>query len=217
MADETQEPTLEQLKAQLAEMEAAATKANTEAEQQKFVNQRQQRELDAQRRQWEQFQSQANTQDNGQEDDPIAARISQIEKRFASYQEENDIDRFKRNTGVGDDDMAEVLRMINDPMQSADLITFNQDSTANVYRSLKRAHDQLEIKRLREFKAKSEAAKQELEAKNAAANKHAVISGGGAAETKEDVDLSQMSSDDMLKQGLVPDLDPDDPIRPRGR
>jgi hypothetical protein len=222
MPDDTQIP-LEQapseqdngddLKAQLEKARADLARFQTEAEQQKHVNQRQQKMFDEQRRQIEQL-SQNAPQDA---EDPVLARLRQIEERQLFTEQDTALQTFKLRHGMSDEEYDKsVGQWLSDPANAQQAATFRQDGSANWSASLQNAYDKIQLAEFRAKQAQAAQVAAEGKAKQEQVNKTAVISGDAASAAPETVDLDNMSSDDIYDAGLL-EMDDNDPIRPSQR
>lgn len=111
----------------------------------------------------------------------------------------------------------QIRAIIDDPVKAADVAVWNpRTQSVDFERSVRNAYREVRLSEMEQMDAKSGAAREQAEAKRQQDLKLAHISGGGSGGEEETViDTSTMTSDEMLAKGLVQDMDPDDPIRPK--
>lgn len=116
-------------------------------------------------------------------------------------------------------DWTEIQEIINDPQKAAEVASFDAQGQPDVKKSLENARLRVRNARLEAAEAKAAEARAKMEAQRAQLKSDSTISGGGGSDREgEQVDLSGMTSDEMLEKfGQHMDIDPNDPIRPTTR
>ncbi len=211
------------LQQELALAKEEMAKVRTEAEQQKFVNQRQRIENDQNRRSMETLRGQL-TEQGYQE--PEETKENRMQGQLDAQADEMGLMRFKLENPEWKKNWDEMQNIFNDPSKAEEVAVFdrNADGRAvpNMFKSLSNALTRVEIAQLRELKAKTEEAKAGRADGQEVAKGQAHISGVSASEAEQVIDIrdpkntdgSPMSSDDMIRAGLV-DMDPRDPVKER--
>ena len=108
----------------------------------------------------------------------------------------------------------DVMAIINDPTRAQEAVTYDADGNLDYGKSYERAHSLVEIQKLREMKEATAAAKVDQKDTQEAQKLQATISGTTASETEETVEVSGLTSDQMIESGQL-DIDPRDPPRKR--
>ena len=108
----------------------------------------------------------------------------------------------------------EIQSIINDPVKVQGVVSSDRWGNADYAKSYQNAKMLVENRKLKAAQAATEVAKKDAETEQGRQKGLATISGTGASESEESVDVSTMTSDEMIDAGLV-DMDPRDPARKR--
>ena len=172
-----------------------------------------QQEADNYRRQLQEHQTRREVEtaaQNGTQDEMTARIIrEQIRQR-----EEFDLLRFKMENPEHAKDMTAIQEIYMDPLQRDSLISTYPDGQPNVYMTLKNASRELGARRYQEMLASSSAEKDKQRDETNRLKAQATISGVSGSVGQETIDVSNMTSDEMIQKGLV-QMDERDPVRPR--
>lgn len=196
---------LEKMKAEIETAKTEAQAAKVDAAQYKQNMQKMNRryeELAAQRTQEPQdYGEEAPTQPNGSDNEWMAQRLQKME-----------LANFKAS--VGKDEWGAVSAIINDPDQAPEVVVYDQFGKVDNTASLHRALDKVKLAGYEAAKLEAEGVKAESAVAVEAQKLQGTISGQTASEETEEVDTSKMTSDEMIKAGLV-EMDPHDPVQIR--
>lgn len=210
-----QETKTNPLQADLDAAREEMKRVQTEAEQQKFVNQRQRTEIDQNRRSMETLRTQMTAEGYKEPEETVENRM---QLQLDSQADEMGLMRFKLENPEWKQNWDEMQNIFNDPTKAEEVAVFdrNADGRAvpNMFKSLQNAQTRVEVAQLRALKAKTEEAKAGKAGEQERLKGQAHISGVSASEGEETVDVSKMTSDDMIRAGMV-DMDPRDPVRER--
>lgn len=102
-----------------------------------------------------------------------------------------------------DADMTELQAIYEDPFQRESIISYNADGTPNVYVTLKTSYREKKARLADEMKAAAQAAKASQNDEQNRQKAQATISGGGGSAPQETINLDDISSDEMLRRGMV--------------
>ena len=220
MPDEvTTEKTATETQQGAANVELEAARAEL-ASQKKSFDQR----MDAQKATYDlhrnQFQQQITQlqsqqpQQYGEPQEPEGHDVAQLRKQVETLraQHETDVvDRFRENNP---DYWEDVNAIINDEVRAKDVAVWDQQGNVDYGRSLKNAKREVELNRFRALQEKTDDAKKGQKEEQDRQKGMATISGTGVSEVEEEVDVSKMTSDEMIDAGMV-DMDPRDPVHKR--
>jgi hypothetical protein len=196
------------LQSELELARAELKRVQLEAEQQKFVNQRQRNENDEYRRQLEAHRKQVQV-----EMDPDARAIQKNKELLEEIKIRQGITEYKINNPDWQKYEERVQAILSDPVRSQEVAAYGPDNIADANKIYTNAKRLVELEELRAAKAQSAEVKEASGREQERQKGLATISGTAASEGEEQIDISKMSSDDMLRAGLV-DQDPRDPISP---
>ena len=226
MADEgvVQDNELEKIRQANAELQAKVEKQQTEIEQrearlQVFREQQVAQEFTPAKPPELQYPQNdtGQYQVNGDEDPnaQLVQAFQALQSDFQGMKNENGLDRFKRENPEAAKDMDAILKRIADPMEKAKHIHYGVNGQPDYYLTLNSSNQAVQIERYREAEAKAKQVAVEQKPNRDLNRAQATISGDGSVSEGETVDVSKMTSDQMLAAGLV-EQDPDDLIRPLG-
>jgi len=139
-------------------------------------------------------------------------KASQVEQQFQSYRQTMDVRLFKIENPDAAKDWGSIMDIINDPEQGPQVATFDQASQPDYYRTFQNAD---RLRRLRKLEQAEKEAADARAKNNQDRNRQigaATISGVGASEGGEEIDIDNMEPEEMVKRGLVK-TDPLDPPR----
>ncbi len=196
-----------ELKAANAENE----RLKLEWEQAKHVNQRQQRDIENNRRSMERLNRQLA--DSGYQE-PEQTTDARMQERFDRQHEEMGMIRYKVENPDWKDTWGDVQKIIQDPTTVEEVAVFDREGKADMFKSLSNAQTRVELQQLRAIKAATEEAKVTKASEQDRLKGQGHISGVTASAGEEEVNVDDMSSDDMIRAGLV-DMDPRDPAKQR--
>jgi len=196
---------------ELDKAKAENTRLKLEWEQAQHVNQKQRKENDQYRHQVEQYR--ANLQSQGIEE-PQQSQENVLQQQLDSQSEEIGLMRYKLENPQWQDTWSEVQQLLNDPVKVEEIAVFDRQGKPDMRKSLVNAQTRIEIEQLRKLKSETEAAKATKATEQERLKGQATISGVPASVGEEEVNVDDMSSDDMIRAGLV-DMDPRDPAKER--
>jgi len=206
------------LQKELALAKEEMERVRTEAEQQKFVNQRQRTEIDQNRRSMEALRGQLTAEGYKE---PEETTENRMQAQLDTQQDEMGLMQFKLENPEWKQNWDAMQEIFNDPSKAEQVAVFDRSvdgrAVPNMFKSLENAQTRVEIAQLRELRAKTEEAKASKAGEQELQKGQAHISGVSASEAEEVVDVGSihdgLSSREMLDKGLVPDINPQDPVR----
>ena len=199
------------LQSDLDAAKAENDRLKLEWEQAQHVNQRQRGEIDSARRNFETYKSQLA--DAGYKE-PEQSQEAVLKDRLDRQNEEMGMMRYKLENPGWKDHWGEMQKIFNDPTRAEEIAVFDRDGQPNMYKSMVNAQTRVEIEQLRALKSETEAAKATRASEQDRLKGQATISGVPASEGEETVNVDDMSSDDMIRAGLI-DMDSRDPVKER--
>lgn len=230
MPDETTEPqapTLEEMQKDLADTKhklemseraiAKAQSARELAEAQSVQYKAQQQAA----QQAQAYQPPAQTYNQTAQPDYVDPTEQYLRQQFqgindavANQSNEMAVLKFKTDNQDWREKWEDIMAVVSDPQEGQEVAAFSpQNGQADYYRTLANAKQRVEIKAAQKAREEAESKLAEIASKQQQINQFAVVSGDSSESPGETIDLSNLSSDEMLDKGLVPDMDPNDPIR----
>lgn len=141
-----------------------------------------------------------------------APRVSDAEARLAEQSQLLGMLNYKIDHPEALPQWEEIMSIITDPMKVEDVVHRNADGSVNAYKTFAKAHEKVEIAKLRA--ASADARSQEAKKKADELKAQATISGGGAFDRGDMPDLAGKSAEEQRKilvaRGALR-YDPDDP------
>jgi len=205
---------LEAARKELEEKKVEFAKMKLERDQEKFVRTREQNELATFRQQKQQFeQQQYQNQEPLDDVGQLRQQLQQLEAKLGSQNDQIGLMAFK--TDNPNADATKILEIINDPNIGQNLIAYDQAGQLNYRATFQAADNYLARQELEQVRQKTTAAAGQTAADVERQKLNATISGSAASEAEPPVDLTGMSSNEMLEKGYV-EQDLRDPIKPRG-
>jgi len=125
------------------------------------------------------------------------------------------ITRFRQETPDWQDHWNEVNEILSDPVRVNTVATYRPDGRVDYQGTVKRAYGEVKLARLEKLQQEAATARAAAEQAKQSNRAQAFISGEGAGELPEDLDVSKMTADEMILKGLVKfdENDPPDVIR----
>ena len=213
--DSTQAPTEVVENSSNPELEAA----RAELKQAQETNKAQRDTFNLHRQQYEQRIQQANQQQNygsGYEQPQQDADQQQMQRRAEQDEAQREAIgklTYRSNNPDWAEYDEEVNAIISDPVKVQDVVSADRFGNPDYAKSYQNAKMQVENKRLKAIQLATADAKAAAKTEQDRQKGQATISGTGAGEVDEGIDVDGLSSDEMLEQGMVED-DPLHPIKP---
>ena len=123
------------------------------------------------------------------------------------------VTQYKVDNPDWQDSWAEVNEIINDEVRAQEVAVFDRQGNVDYARSLKNAKREVQLARFQALEGKTKEAKSKQKEEQDRQKGLATISGTSASEVEEGIDVDDLTSDQMIEQGLV-EQDPSNPIRP---
>ena len=190
---------VETLKQQLAREAEARKKADANYSQLRTAYNQRDGEIARLRRQ-------ATAPAYSQPDDPYAeapaapsADLSELDNIRADLA----ITRFRQETPDWQTHWDEVNEILSDPVRVNSVATYRPDGRVDYQGTVKRAYSEVKLARLEKLQKDADVARAAAEQAKQSNRAQGFISGDGAGELPEDLDLSKLTADDMIKRGLV--------------
>ena len=199
------------LQTELDAAKAENSRLQLEFEQARHVNQRQRNEIDEKRRQFETLRGQLAQE--GYEE-PKQSQESILKERQDLQDERIGMMEYKQDNPEWKEHWGEMQKIFQDPTKAEEIAVFGRDGRADWKKTMVNAQTRVEIQQLRQLKSETQAAKATRATGQELQKGQATISGVSASAAEESVDVSKMTSDEMLRAGLV-DMDPRDPAKER--
>jgi len=196
------------------ELEAAKAenqRLQLEWEQAKHVNQKQRHENDQFRRQVEQYRTSLEEQGYKEPEQTSDARMKD---RMDRQSEEMGLMRYKLENPKWKDTWGDVQKIIQDPTSVDEVAVFDREGQPDMFKSLSNAQTRVRLEQLEGIQKATDAANATKASEQERLKAQGHISGVSASAGEEEINVDDMSSDDMIKAGLV-DIDPRDPVQQR--
>ncbi len=203
------------LQSELDTAKAENERLSLEWKQAQFVNQKQRNEMDQNRRSMETLRGQLTAEGYKE---PEVSRESQMQSQLDNQADEMGLMRYKLENPKWKDHWDEMQHIFNDPTRAEAVAVFDRNAEGkavpNMFKSLTNTQREVQYAKLLQAQEATEAAKAKNVTEQERKKGMATISGVSGSAGEETVDLDGMSSDDMIRAGLV-DMDPRDPAKER--
>jgi hypothetical protein len=103
-----------------------------------------------------------------------------------------------------------AVEFIKDPLNAEQVAVFDANGLVDYRKTLRSALKEIQLQEMYEAREKSQAKRNELDTTNEDSKRRAIVSGGGATDMDQTVDIENMSPADMVKAGLIT-VDKNDP------